>query len=302
MELAITQGKFLTFITEYFGIESFWDVLSAVLDIAIIAFLIYGMFKIFRGTKAFSLLKGILVVFVISVIARLFKLTTVTAVLDIVLNVLPVLAVVLFAPEIRKLLENIGKKKFSDLIADIAGKRLSANEQLILETNEMIDEVVSSVDDMSKTYTGALIVFEREDSLDGWDEQGTPIDAKVQSRLLEQIFIKNTPLHDGAVLIRKGRISAAQCVLPLTKNKDISRNLGTRHMAALGASESADCIVVVVSEETGMISVTNNGEIERGLDKESLRRILSKELVPEDSENKESVLRRIFKKKENNKE
>ncbi len=292
-----------TFITEYFGIESVTDVLLIILDIFIVAFVAYQVMKLFRGTKAAALIRSLIIILIMSVLARVLNLRVVSTILNVVLNVLPVLAVVLFAPEIRKMLETLGSRKPGETIMNIFRSRSAADEQLRIETNRIIGETVAAVSNMAKTKTGALIVFERKNSIAEWDAQGTKLDAVVSAGLLEQIFVKNTPLHDAAVLIRNGRIYAAQCVLPNTKNKDLSRELGTRHMAAIGASEEADCIVVVVSEETGIISVAKGGQITRGLDNNSLRTFLVEELVQDDSSavsektGKGNFFSRIFKKK-----
>ena len=294
---------FTTFITEYFGIDSVLDVLLIILDIAIIAFLIYETIKIFKGTRAFALLKSILLILVLSFIARLLNLNAVSSLLSVILNVLPVMAVVLFAPEIRKLLESLGNRKFTDILRNIFKSGGAEGEQNRQETLKIISETVSAVEKMSRSRTGALIVFERKNSLAEWEAQGMILDAEMSSRLLEQIFVKNTPLHDGAVLIRNGRIYAAQCVLPNTKNKNVSRELGTRHMAAIGASEETDCVVVVVSEETGIVSCTEGGTIQRGMDSGSLAKFLEEKLLPEENDagsggGFKKLIRRIFKKKE----
>ena len=294
---------FTTFITEYFGIDSALDVFLIILDIAIITFLIYETIKLFRGTRAFALLKSILLILVLSFIARLLNLNAVSSLLNVILNVLPVMAVVLFAPEIRKLLESLGNRKLTDIIRNIFSSGGAESEQRRIATMNMIGETVAAVEKMSAAKTGALIVFERKNSIAEWESQGTRLDADVSSRLLEQIFIKNTPLHDGAVLVRDGRIYAAQCVLPNTKNKNISRELGTRHMAAIGASEELDCVVVVVSEETGIISCTEGGRIYREMTADSLREFLEEKLLPEEDAGAKSgglgkLIRKIFKKKE----
>ncbi len=291
-----------TFITEYFGIESVLDLLLIILDIAIVAFVAYQVLKLFRGTKAAALVRSLIIILAMSVLARVMNLRVVSAILNVVLNVLPVLAVVLFAPEIRKMLEVLGSRKAGEAIRSIFKSRSAADEQKKVEMNRIIGETVSAVGNMAKTKTGALIVFERKNNISEWDAQGTKLDAVVSARLLEQIFVKNTPLHDAAVLIREGRIYAAQCVLPNTKNKDLNRELGTRHMAAIGASEEADCIVVVVSEETGTISCTKEGQIMRGLDINTLRTFLVEELVPKDApadtEKKGGFFKKLFKKKD----
>lgn len=303
--LASSGNGFTTFITEYFGIDSWVDVLLIALDIAIITFLIYETIKLFKGTRAFAFLKSILIILVVSYVAKLLNLSAVSSLLNVILNVLPVLAVVLFAPEIRKLLEELGSKRFTDVIKNVFRSRSADEEERRRETERIVNETVTAVMHMSESKTGALIVFERNNSIAEWETQGTRLDADVSSRLLEQIFVRNTPLHDGAVLIREGRVYAAQCVLPNTKNKNVSRELGTRHMAAIGASEETDCVVVVVSEETGTVSCTNAGQILRGFTADTLRDYLIGELLPDDGDGDDGeksgirrFFRRIFKKKE----
>ncbi|MBQ7445202.1 MAG: diadenylate cyclase CdaA [Clostridia bacterium] len=295
------SGSWWTYITEYFGIESALNLFTIILDIMIVAFLAYQVLKLFKGTRASALVRSLILILVMTLLARVLNLRVVSSILNVILNVLPVLAVVLFAPEIRKMLEALGGRKAGDAIASIF-KLKKTDEQKKIEMHRIIGETVTAVSSMAKTKTGALIVFERKNSIAEWDAQGTKLDAVVSARLLEQIFVKNTPLHDAAVLIRDGRIYAAQCVLPNTKNKDLSRELGTRHMAAIGASEEADCIVVVVSEETGIISCAKAGQIIRNLDSTTLRTFLVDELVPEDRESdskngKTNFFAKLFKKK-----
>jgi len=295
----LAGGSWWTFLIEYFGIESPYDVALIILDIAIVAFVSYHILKLFRGTKASALVRSIILILVMSLAARFLNLRVLTTILNVILNILPIIAVVLFAPEIRKMLEGLGSRKAGDAIKSIFKFKDTSDEQKRIEMNRVIGETVAAVGNMSKSKTGALIVFERKINISEWDAQGTKLDAVVSARLLEQIFVKNTPLHDAAVLIRNGRIYAAQCVLPNTKNKDLSRELGTRHMAAIGASEEADCIVVVVSEENGIVSCAKDGQIYRHLDTNSLRTFLVDELVPKETVKKEDRKNKggIFKKK-----
>jgi len=277
------MDKFAAIISGYLGIDSIFDFICVFLDVAIIAFLIYKVIVIFKDTRAFSLLKSIIFIFIASYVAKLLNLSAVSTVLGIILNVMPVLAIVLFAPEIRKLLENLGKKKITDLIKTVLSTNgNSASDKERKEIKRIVDETVEAVVYMSKVKTGAIIVFQVNDDVSDWDRQGTIIDARVSTRLLEQIFIINTPLHDAAVIISKGRLHAAQCVLPLTENNNVDLELGTRHRAAIGASENADCIVVVVSEETGIISLAKGGELMRGLTGDILRTHILSTLLPDE--------------------
>ena len=274
------MNDFVSFVSGYLGINSVIEAVLMVVDIAIVAFLIYKIVVLLRDTRAFSILKGIIFVFIANYVAKLLRLNTLSAVLSIVLNVLPVVTVVLFAPEIRKIFEGIGKRKFSDIVKIFNGKSVDDDEETA-EIKKIVDETIDAVQTMSKTKTGAIIAFELSDSIAGWDKQGTIIDAKVSSRLLQQIFVVNTPLHDAAVIIRDKRIYAAQCVLPLTENTSVSPELGTRHRAAIGASEAADCMVVVVSEETGIISLAQGGKLTRNISLDFLRVLLVEGLLPQ---------------------
>lgn len=179
--------------------------------------------------------------------------------------------IIIFQPEIRRGLEHVGRSKF--------GKWFSVEK---VEFVDVSDDVTKAAENLSKSNTGALIVFERDVMLDDFLTGGTIIGAKITSELLENIFVPNTPLHDGAVIIRDDRIYKASCVLPLSANKDLSKELGTRHRAALGISEQADCVCLVVSEETGKISVMQNGDMIRNLSASSLHKYLNKALAPKE--------------------
>lgn len=298
--LAVGLDRVVTFIAEYLGISSVLDAVLTLLDVAIISFAVYKIIELFKGTRAVALMKGIMFLFLLAYLSRIMKLNTVSALFNIILSVLPVLAVVLFQPEFRKLLEGMGKNKLSDIFKNIFDFRdegtLAAKNT---EIQRIIDETADAVFDMSKKSIGALIVFERGNDIKEWDSQGTLLDSVVTSRLLKQIFIPNTPLHDGAVLIRKGRVYAAQCVLPLTGNTGVSRELGTRHRAAIGATEVADCVVVVVSEETGVVSFVKNGVIMRNMTGDALKSLLEdnlKEKAPV-SGSRHKGLMKLFKKR-----
>ncbi len=273
--------RIFEFIAESLGIDTVLSAVLTVADIAIISFAIYKIIQLFRGTRAVSILKGIAFIFIFSYIARLIQLNTVSTVISTVLNILPVLIVVLFQPELRKIFEGMGKNgSVTQVLKSIFNIRdAEAIDEKNQKMSKIIDDTVDAVFSMSSTYTGALVVFEKTNDIKDWDSQGTIIDAEFSSRLLKQIFVHNTPLHDGAVLIRDGRIYAAQCVLPLTTNTSISRELGTRHRAAIGATEERDCIVVVVSEETGIVSFVKNGVIMRNMTGAALKCLLEDNLL-----------------------
>lgn len=246
------QGLFMTM--------RLWDVL----DILVVAFFLYRIYILIRDTRATALLKGLVFLGLFTVLAGWLQLHVVSWILDKLMTVLIVALPVVFQPELRRALEQIGRGRF------LRSGHVINTEEL----EHLIDEIVAIAESLSKTRTGALIVFEREVGLNDYIDTGIAIDGVVSRELLGNIFIPNTPLHDGAVIIRENRIMAAGCLLPLTADRSLSTELGTRHRAAIGISELADAVVVVVSEETGAISYTYGGHIYRHLDGNALRNIL----------------------------
>ena len=247
-----------------------------IIDILIVAYIIYRVMKLLKDTSAERLIKGITILVGIMLLASMLHLTMISWLLQQALNVGVFAIVVVFQPELRRLLEQIGKGNFSRLIVPAGAPD---------EVESMISATVSACADMSRTKTGALIVFERRERLGEIISTGTPVDAAPSAELIKNIFFKNSPLHDGAMIVRAGRICAAGCVLPLSGNQSLSRDLGTRHRAAVGMSESADSVLVVVSEETGSISVAIGGMLKRHLSPDMLRKLLENELL--DSEKQE---------------
>ena len=247
-----------------------------ILDILIVAYIIYRVMKLLKDTSAERLIKGIIILVGIMLLASMLHLTMISWLLQQALNVGLFAIVVVFQPELRRLLEQIGKGNFSRLIVPADAPD---------EVESMITATVSACADMSRTKTGALIVFERRERLGETISTGTMVDAAPTAELIKNIFFKNSPLHDGAMIVRAGRVCAAGCVLPLSGNQSLSRDLGTRHRAAVGMSESADSVLVVVSEETGSISVAIGGMLKRHLSPDMLRKLLENELL--DSEKQE---------------
>lgn len=247
-----------------------------ILDILIVAYIIYRFMKLLKDTSAERLIKGIIILVGIMLLASMLHLTMISWLLQQALNVGLFAIVVVFQPELRRLLEQIGKGNFSRLIVPADAPD---------EVESMITATVSACADMSRTKTGALIVFERRERLGEIISTGTMVDAAPSAELIKNIFFKNSPLHDGAMIVRAGRVCAAGCVLPLSGNQSLSRDLGTRHRAAVGMSESADSVLVVVSEETGSISVAIGGMLKRHLSPDMLRKLLENELL--DSEKQE---------------
>jgi diadenylate cyclase len=217
-----------------------------------------------RNTRAVALIKGLVVLGVLTLMSKMFNLHVINWMLQQSMTMLLIALPVVFQPELRRALEQIGRGRFLHSPRGIS----------IEEIEKLLDEVISVVDVMSKNKTGALIVFEREVGLNDYIDTGIPIDGYVSRELMGNIFIPNTPLHDGALIIRGNRIMAAGCLLPLTADRSLSTELGTRHRAAIGISELADAVVVVVSEETGSVSYAYGGHIYRRLDSAALRNVL----------------------------
>lgn len=237
-----------------------------IIDIAIVALLIYGLFKILKDTRAEQLSRGIIVLLVLTKLSEWLELYTVNYILSNLMTVGYLAILIVFQPELRKGLEFIGRN------SSIRNSILASKE----ETEETIEELLRAMGSLSRQKIGALIVIGRKTGLNEIIETGTLIDGKVSSSLLINIFIPNTPLHDGAVIIEKDRIVSASSILPLSEDNTLSRDLGTRHRAALGISERSDAVALVVSEETGSISVATKGSLSRHLDIDTLRSILEK--------------------------
>ncbi|MFP4456033.1 MAG: diadenylate cyclase CdaA [Clostridia bacterium] len=247
-----------------------------VLDMVIVSYIIYRAILMFKQTRAMALVKGILVLLVVTVIADLLNTTTLSWLLNSLWTIGIIAIVILFQPEIRKALEQFGRTGI--MITP------SFKQRPETEVNDAIEEVIKAISVLSKNKIGALIVWERETGIRDYMETGIPIDSLVSSSLLINIFIPKTPLHDGAVMIRKGRVVAAACYLPLTSNTDLSKELGTRHRAAIGISEYSDAVAIVVSEETGTISLAVDGKIQRYLDTSTLKEKLYQYLIEDHQE------------------
>lgn len=243
------------------------QILRIAVDIALVWFVIYKLFSVIRGTKAVQLLQGIFVILAIWFLSSFFELQTVQWLVYQAIDWGFLAVIILFQPEIRRALEQLGR-----------GSLFSRSQSEEKEINESIDALIRSCNYMSKRRIGALISIERETGLNEYIETGITVNGKLTSELLTNIFIPNAPLHDGAVILRDHEIVAAACYLPLSESPFISKELGTRHRAAMGISEVTDALTIVVSEETGHISCAKNGELHRQLDEDTLRTIISKEL------------------------
>lgn len=244
----------------------FPDVIRHIVDILVVAFLLYQLFLLIRKTRAEQVLKGLAFIFFIYFITRGLKLNTIAWILENTINFGITAGIIVFHPEIRRALEQIGRGKIFD-------KSILLKEDG-RDMDFIVDSIIISVSNMAKTKTGALLVIENNTGLNEIIETGVTIDARLTHEIIENIFVPNSPLHDGAVVIRDDRIAAAGCFLPLSENPNLSKQLGTRHRAALGISESSDAVTIIVSEETGVISVANGGRLTRYLDSDALRKIL----------------------------
>ena len=261
-ELPVVIGRYLLTIQ-----------VADVLDIAIMALVMYKVFILVQSTKAASLLKGLLVFLAALVLSYIFHLNGINYIMNKMVEWGVLALIILFQPEIRRVLEQMGSRRFIAFFTHT--ETGSALEQTIGQT-------VLACTEMSQSRTGALIVFERENVLDDMVRSGTVLDASVSSELLKNIFFVKAPMHDGAVIIRKGRVLGAGCMLPLSKNVNLSRDLGMRHRAGIGMSENSDAVVVIVSEETGSISVAIGGMLKRHLKPETLENLLRNELLPQE--------------------
>jgi len=244
--------------------------ITDLIDIVLVGALLYYLLKMIRETRAMQLIKGLIILFVSLQISAWMNLTTMNFLLKNTMQVGMFAIVVIFQPELRSMLERVGRSKVGKLIDFVQQSDAEEDE------NNTIDEIVEACINLSRTKTGALIVLERETKLGDVIKTGTLMQATITSALLENIFVPNTPLHDGAVVIREDKILTAGCLLPLTSNQNLSRELGTRHRAALGMSEASDALVVVVSEETGTISLAVSGGLTRNLNDATLRHALIK--------------------------
>lgn len=252
------------------GIFGLTKYVSDAVDILIVSYVIYKLLVLIRGTRAVQLLKGILVIVFAWVLSTFFNLQTLRWMMEQVFTFGVLVVLIIFQPELRRALEQLGRGRFFGRGHTLEERRMT----------KLISEVVKGINYLSSRRIGALIVLERETGVTDYIETGINMNAEVSSELLINIFIPNTPLHDGAVIIREDKIMAAGCYLPLTENPFISKDLGTRHRAGIGMSEISDSISVIVSEETGHISVAMNGEIIRDLSEEMLIARLYKELKP----------------------
>lgn len=255
-------------------------VILALVDILIVAYLFYRILLLIRGTRAEQLLRGLLLLLGFSVASRYLHLEIVQWLADKLWTMLFIALPVVFQPELRRALEQLGRGSF-----------FSSSLARWTDTEVIIHEILDAVNTLARTRTGALIIIERETGIRDYVDSGVPVDGVVNSQLLVNIFTPLSPLHDGAVIISDGRLARAACFLPLTDNPNLSKELGTRHRAGLGITEVSDALALIVSEETGWISVAREGRLSRNLDEQRLQEILETELVKKDRREAFKVLR-----------
>lgn len=280
------------------AIASWWEWMVSIamnfqfkdaVDIIIVAFLIYGVVKLVRETRAGQLVKGLFLLVILFIISSYFNLVMVSRVLAYFFQFAFVAILIVFQPEIRKALEQVGRNNVGQSIAAVVTGRDRSYDRA--QIRKAINAVVDGVGILQQLKMGALIVFERKTKLGDIIETGTQINCEPSGQIVGNIFFNKAPLHDGAMIIRDGMIHAAGCILPLTKNTSVSAELGTRHRAALGVSEESDAVVVVVSEERGQISVAVNGVLARRFTRDTLRDVLEGYLIPQEEA---STVRRKF--------
>lgn len=242
-----------------------------ILDLTIVIYLIVKLVGLIKGTRALQLLKGIIFLIIITIVSGILQLNILNYILTSFMTYGVILLIVIFQPELRRALEQLGSNKIN--------KFFGIDKDIATKTKENIYKIIIAATELSKTKTGALIVIERDIKLKDIMDTGIPIDSEISPQLLVNIFTPKTPLHDGAVVISENRIKAAACMLPLSNDKHVSKRLGTRHRSAIGMSKESDAIVVVVSEETGKISVAKDGTLIADVKEDALKQILIKNIV-----------------------
>lgn len=249
-----------------------------IVDVAILAVLIYSAIKLVIHTRSNSLIKGIVMILAVAWLASVLRLNAVSWVLNQIISIGLVVLVILFQPEFRRALDQLGRSKLMRRMFGVSTPKAEAEQ-----VEKPVTEIVRAMTDMARKKIGALIVIERQTGLGDVIESGTRVDAEISAPLIENIFEPKTPLHDGAMIIRNRRINAAACILPLSEDPNISRDLGTRHRAGIGITETTDAVTLIVSEETGIISMAREGRLTRHLDARSLTILLTELFTPERS-------------------
>lgn len=268
---------------------------SDLLDVLFVTFVIYEGIKFIRGSRTFQLIKGIAFLLILYSVVRVMRMEASEYLLTILFQNGLIILVVLFSPELRKLLEKFGGQS----IRGIPFFSAKADEEYEKNVKELVNDFCKSSTDMSESKTGALVVFEKRNNLNDVVETGTVVDATSSAELFNSLFFKNSALHDGALVVREGKIYAAGCILPLTQNAHLSSELGTRHRAAIGITEQSDAVAVIISEETGNISFAKNGNLTRNITSSQLREMLLDELISESKSTKNKNAKKAKTKEEN---
>ncbi len=250
------------------GLRTLWDYVRTILDITLVAYILYKLFSLIRGTRAVPLINGVFTLVVAYLAARILRFYTIMFILENAFIAASVAIPIIFQPELRRALEHLGRGR----LLPTNRRNEDVREE---DTTRLIDQVVRATEILGRTKTGALIVIERETGLGEYIDSGIKLDALVTWELLTNVFVEKTPLHDGAAIIRSTRVSAAACWLPLAEASVLAHDLGTRHRAGIGVTEQSDAVTVIVSEETGTISVAVGGKLTRHLDDKTLREMLT---------------------------
>lgn len=274
---SIKEGSFVNYVNTL--TNSPFDLITLIIDIAIVLFLAVKFLQFVKGTRALQLLKGILFLIIATLLSSFLNLRILNFILTTFMTYGVILLIVMFQPELRRALEQLGSNKVN--------KFFGIEQDIAIKKKENIYKIAIAATELSKAKTGALIVIERDIKLKDIIDTGVAVGAEISPQLIVNIFQPNTPLHDGAVVISESRIMAAACMLPLASDKNISKSLGTRHRSAIGISKESDSIVIVVSEETGKVSVAKNGTLIADVKEEALKQILIKNLVPKIEEKKD---------------
>lgn len=281
-------------IVEYIKVlqQSPLQLITFIIDISLVIFLAVKFFQIVKGSRVWQLLKGIILLIIVTILSGAFKLNVLNFILTSFMTYGVILLIVIFQPELRRALEQLGTNKIN--------KFFGLDKDILTKTKEDIYKIVIATEELSKNKIGALIVIERDIKLKDIMETGIAINAEISPQLIVNIFTPNTPLHDGAVIISENRIQSAACMLPLDNDKTISKRLGTRHKSAIGMTKESDALVIVVSEETGKISVAKDGTLIADVKEDALKQILIKNIVTKrfgEEEKQTGKISKLFKRK-----
>lgn len=267
------MGTVRIWIESYFPwlkIPTFSVTLTDVIEVIILSFLVYSILVWVKNSRAWTLLKGLMVILLFVALAYLFKMDTLTFLIERGFSLVIMAGIIIFQPELRRALEQLGEKEYISALFNVGNSK----EVIQRCSDRTVNEIVRAALEMAKVKTGALMVLEANETLEEYERTGIDLDAEVSSQLLINIFEHNTPLHDGAVIIKGDRIRSATCYLPLSENKTLSKDLGTRHRAGVGISEMTDSLTIIVSEETGRIALAKKGVLTRNVSEEQLRELL----------------------------